>query len=185
MILISLYCYFLLSMKKLFSVILIATAITLCTNAYAQRPDYSDETEQMLMRYKSGRLILGGCKLSDLEVKNLIGEQVYYETYLGARHQRKVGTWLVSAGTFITAIGIGLEAFGLYWGEANFYYSGLAFDSVGMAMMGGGIAYLCIGRGRLKWTASDYNERNVYVRDGDVSLEFGPTTSGVGLSLRF
>ena len=95
-------------MKKLFSVILIATAITLCTNAYAQRPDYSDETEQMLMRYKSGRLILGGCKLSDLEIKNLIGEQVYYETYLGARYQRKVGTWLVSAGTFITAIGIGL-----------------------------------------------------------------------------
>ena len=45
-------------------------------DAYAQRPDYSDETEQMLMRYRSGRLNLGGCNHSDLEVKNLIGEQV-------------------------------------------------------------------------------------------------------------
>lgn len=172
-------------MKKLFSVILIATAITLCTNAYAQRPDYSDETEQMLMRYKSGRLSLGGCKLSDLEVKNIIGEQVYYETYLGARHQRKVGTWLASFGAVVTIGGIVLESHGISWGDPAFYYSGLAVDAVGMAMIGGGIAYLCIGRGRLRWAASDYNERNVYDRDRAVSLEFGPTASGVGLSLRF
>ena len=33
--------------------------------------------------------------------------------------------------------------------------------------------------------AADYNERNVYGRDRSVSLEIGPTTSGMGLSLRF
>ena len=81
-------------MKKLLIAILIA-ALSFCMDAYAQRPDYSDETEQMPMRYRSGRLNLGGCNLSDLEVKNLIGEQVYFETYLGARHQRKLGVWLL------------------------------------------------------------------------------------------
>ncbi|MDD6253957.1 MAG: hypothetical protein PUA96_07930 [Bacteroidales bacterium] len=172
-------------MKKLFSVILIATAITLCTNAFAQRPGYRDETEKMLMRYKSGRLSVGGCKLSDLEVKNLIGEQVYYETYVGARRQRKVGTWLASFGAAITVGGTVLKSHGISWDDPAYYYSGLAVDAVGMAMLGGGIAYLCIGRGRLKWAASDYNERNVYGRDRSISLEFGPTSSGVGLSLRF
>ena len=154
-------------------------------DAYAQRPDYSDETEQMLMRYRSGRLNLGGCNLSDFDVKNLIGEQVYYETYLGARHQRKLGVWLASFGAAVTAGGIVLESYGLAWNDSAPYYSGLAVNAVGMAMLGGGIAYLFISRGRLKWVAADYNERNVYGRDRSVSLEVGPTTSGMGLSLRF
>ena len=171
-------------MKKLFSAILIA-ALSFCMDAYAQRPDYSDETEQMLMRYRSGRLNLGGCNLSDLEAKNLIGEQVYYETYLGARHQRKLGVWLSSFGAAVTAGGIVLESYGLAWYDSAAYYSGLAVNAVGMAMLGGGIAYLFISRGRLKWVAADYNERNVYGRDRSVSLEVGPTTSGMGLSLRF
>ena len=81
-------------------------------DAYAQRPDYSDETEQMLMRYGSGRLNLGGCNLSDLEVKNLIGEQVYYETYLGARQRvnwnRKTEIYSAVETAISNAIGVQL-----------------------------------------------------------------------------
>ena len=60
-------------MKKLFIAILIA-ALSFCMDAYAQRPDYSDETEQMLMRYRSGRLNFGGCNLSDLELQSRLEE---------------------------------------------------------------------------------------------------------------
>ena len=144
-----------------------------------------------------------GRTLSDNELINAIGEDIFEDTVTGARKQYKAGRPLVISG----GIGLGVGLAGIIGGvamvgAANPYQSsdgqvyfddydlaeaGAVVTALGVvaAALGGtaltvGIPLKAIGQSRLNWVENDYNERA-----GGYSLHIGSAPHGVGLTLNF
>ena len=140
--------------------------------------------------------------LSDRELIDAIGVDVFEETVVGARKQYTVGQKLFVSGL----AGLGLGVAGLVGGGAIVAAAGphqkandeIYFDDEDLASVGGvvilfgtittalagtaltvGIPLKAIGQSRLNWVENDYNDRQ------RLSLQVGATPSGVGLALRF
>ena len=142
--------------------------------------------------------------LSDSELIDAVGIDIFEETVIGARKQYNAGRKLVTGG----AIGMGAGLLGTLAGAAliaasgaTYYESGqtryeivdedsaiagavlLAFGISGMAAgscaLSAGIPLKVIGQSRLNWVENDYNEHPVY------TLHVGATPHGVGLALNF
>ena len=123
--------------------------------------------------------------LSEEELRHYIGDEVYYETYHGARQQYLAGSVLMGGGAGIVI------AAAMVQGIVGRNYPNSAYAQranamcllsyiVGTTTMLTGIPFLAIGSGRLKWVASDYN-----ARQAPVSLDLGACPNGIGLCLRF
>jgi hypothetical protein len=130
-----------------------------------------------------------GMVLSPEQIKQIIGNEIYKDTYLGATKQYKAGKTLVAAGAIGFGVGIAtavgcaakynsdeyldtidetLEA-GIYGGYILAVLGGLALDA--------GIPFLIIGKNRLNWIAENYNETK------SVSLRLTGCSAGTGLGL--
>lgn len=146
-----------------------------------------------VMTKKGDYLRLDGRKLHDDEVESIIGSDVYNATYVGARKQIKTANTLLITGA-ASAIG-GLA---LYVYADNKWYDALdshgdtdkyeALCSVGSAILIAGcfcldacIPISIIGSSRMKWIASDYNQRAA----SHASLNVGLQKHGLGLALNF
>lgn len=70
-----------------------------CLGASAQ---WAPET----LTYKRGHLLDGKHKLTDLEVQEIIGSEIFEETYVGARKQYKAGLGLLISGGVTTLTGM-------------------------------------------------------------------------------
>lgn len=143
-----------------------------------------------------------GQLLSDSELVDAIGEDIYQETVVGARKQYTAGRKLLISG--VAGLGVGIA--GLVGGAAIIAAAGphqksnneVYFDDEDKAATGGlvvllgsvatalggtalsaGIPLKVIGQSRLNWVENDYNERHA------ASLHLGVTPNGVGLALRF
>ncbi len=174
----------------------IAAFLSLAQNASAQyrpaqihrdRADFVDEHRRIL---------------SDSELIDAVGVDIYEETVLGARKQYTVGRKLVVSG----AAGLGVGIAGIAGGAAIVASAGphknandqvyfddedkaatgalvMVIGSVATALGGTaltvGIPLKIIGQSRLNWVENDYNDRQ------RISLNVGATPSGVGLALRF
>jgi hypothetical protein len=178
--------------------------VWLLADAYpvsAQIPD-------TLIRQKSNLVDSSGNILSDAEILDLIGEQIYNETYISARKQYKDGhflLWFSAAG-----LAVGLPAmmgggFHLMQGlvepflpqkneeerPQNSDYSvpmyvslicyggGAILSSFSLIALNVGIPLSIIGKKRLDWVVDDYNAGS------SIAYYVGPTPNGVGLVLRF
>ena len=144
-----------------------------------------------------------GMFLSDQELIGLVGEDVFFETVVGARKQYNTGRKLVISG----AAGLGVGVAGMLAGTAMIAAAGptqtsngttyfddeelavggaavLVLGSIATALGGTalsiGIPFKAIGQGRLNWVENDFNDRA-----RGYSLQFGPAPSGLGLTLTF
>lgn len=148
-----------------------------------------------------------GVVLSDQTLIDLVGDDVFYETVVGARKQYNTGRRLIRGGAIgmgagvITALG-GAALFIANTGERRDYETGTwhYYDSdnpgavtgavllaggyvaiiAGSLVLEAGIPFTFIGRSRLNWVENDYNDRA-----RGYSLQVGAAPSGVGLTVRF
>ena len=172
---------------------LVATFLCIAQSANAQYAPSS-------LRRDHGNLVDSrGNILSDAEVLNLVGEQVYNETYVGAKKQYKIGHKLVWGGVAGTVVGLGAMVGGQYLFANNTYWAGndvteqtIHFSDEGKGMaglvlcVGGllmtslssialevGIPFTVIGKKRLDWVGVN------------LTYHVGATPNGVGIALNF
>ena len=150
-----------------------------------------------------------GIALSNQEVRELVGDDVYFDTVVGASKQYRVGGNLIRSGAITLGAGLA-SALG---GAALFVNSGydhrIVYDQyqtrtyrdydesteaaglllitggyiamfVGGALLEAGIPIRIIGQSRLNWVENNYNDYN-----RNVSLHVGAAPHGVGLTLNF
>ena len=144
--------------------------------------------------------------LSDSELIEAVGIDIFEETVIGARKQYNAGRKLLIGGS----IGVGAGLLGALGGTALIVASGATYyDHVsgqaryeiadegaaiagaallalgasamaaGSAALTAGIPLKVIGQSRLNWVENDYNERQGY------ALQVGAAPHGIGLTLRF
>ena len=152
-----------------------------------------------IQRNHADFLTQDGRKLSDVELIDLVGENVFSETVVGARKQFNSGKWLIIGGSIGLAAGelAGLSGIAIlsleptsesdlnydYYrqkaiGRALFYGSCSVFVLGGLALSAG-IPLRIIGRNRLNWVEENYNGHQ------NLSCSFGLTDNGFGLALNF
>ena len=176
---------------------IVAAFLCLAQNASAQ---YAKSIERKGANLVDNR----GNILSDTEVRNLVGEQIFSETYLGAKKQAAIGRKLVSGGIAGSVVGVGAVFGGSYLIAKNSHIEGtgenqkLVYDDkqkaqlgailfAGGAIMAGlsgtalsiGIPFSIVGKSRLNWVADNYNAGS------DITYHIGATPNGVGLALQF
>ena len=161
------------------------------------------------LNYSRGDFSMNGVELDNEQMRLLIGEDIYNQTYRGARKQRAWGKTLSLVGAGVGALGAVAYAVGLSewtvtethtwyedssghtWGDKYYYDEddpnygllvlGVVAIMAGSTMFNIGIPLKIIGNRRLSWIADDYNQRNTY----RAQLHVGATPNGVGLALRF
>lgn len=165
---------------------IVAALLCLTQNANAQ---YAREGADLVN--------VNGVTLSDQDIINLVGNDVFDQTVVGARKQYKAGSGLITGG--IIGIGAGLAgAFltGYKAGKAGYkdmqtamdndgsilamYLGSTAAASLGSAALTGGIVLKVIGKKRLDWVSEEANKVA-----GNVSLNVGATPNGMGIVLNF
>ncbi|MBR2227710.1 MAG: hypothetical protein IJ893_07555 [Bacteroidales bacterium] len=135
--------------------------------------------------------------LSDQDIINLVGNDVFDQTVVGARKQYKAGRGLITGG--IIGIGAGLAGSVLAGVKAAndgyrdfetaveddgavlaMYLGSVAALSLGSAALTAGIPLKIIGKKRLDWVSEEANRVS-----GNVSLNVGATPHGMGIVLNF
>lgn len=152
-------------------------------------------------RHKANLVDAQGVTLSDSEVLNLVGEDIFNETYVGAKKQYIAGRKMliggaigVGAGMLTSIIGFnvaydsayltqsGQEAFRKE-GQAAIgflcYYGGLVAASAALGVLEAGIPLTIIGKKRLDWVAEEGSKAS------NLSFHAGATPNGVGITLSF
>lgn len=134
------------------------------------------------LRWDHGKILRGDKVLSEQEILDAIGNEVYEETYVGALRQRNAGRGLVISGGVVTAVGLGAyigSAYGLTQGNKGFYPLGvlsIGTMAIGSTLLAVGIPLLVIGNKRLHWVVDNANQQPMIIT---------PAPSGVGLCLNF
>ena len=190
-------------MKKLFVIAL--AAVALVASSVVASAQYKPSS---LSRYRAELQDQNGQALSDQDVFQLVGEDVYNETYKGARTQYKAGNALIIVGAATAGVGlvgtIGGAVAVAYGIEKNHipvkpnkqidynnctekgklailgYAGGITLLAAGATCLAVGIPLKVIGTKRLNWIAEDYNNSVV-----SANLSMGFTQNGAGLVLNF
>lgn len=138
-----------------------------------------------------------GVVLSDQDIVNLVGSDVFEQTVIGARKQYKAGKGLVTGGILGISAGlVGAFITGYQAGKAGYndlptaisddgsiaamYLASTAAASLGGAALSGGIILKTIGKKRLDWVSEEANKVS-----GNVSFNVGATPHGMGIVLNF
>ena len=176
---------------------LVAALLCLTQNVYAQY------IPAQIHRDKANFVDNRGMLLSDQELIGLIGEDVFFDTVVGARKQYNAGRKLVISGA--TGLGVGAAAVigGVIMidaaeprekpdGTVYFMDEDLAIAGTLTTVLGGialslggvalsvGIPFKAIGQSRLNWVENEYNDRA-----RGYSLQIGSAPHGMGLTLHF
>lgn len=150
-----------------------------------------------------------GRTLSDQDLIGLVGDEVYFDTVVGARRQYNAGRKLfiggaigmgigltsIIGGAFLIADSGGVERSKYFdsdqvrhdYGDdsgamagAALFIGGYVATIVGGGALTVGLPLSIIGKSRLNWVENDYNNRS-----REASLRFGYAPSGVGVTLQF
>lgn len=153
-------------------------ALLVCLSANAQNP------AGRLFYEGKGDYAINGNRLSEGGLYELLGEDVYYNTYLPSQKMRKIGlpVGIVGAGILGATTAwylIGIDAPWIH--EKTVVITSSIGWTLG-ALAGAGLAFYCIGNSRLKWIAEDYNLRNASY---SAVWQLGPAPHGLGLTLAF
>lgn len=124
------------------------------------------------MKYSMGNFYYNGVIVKDNdEIRALIGEDIFKETYIDAKSQALTGNILIAASIILSSASLFIDNYSIKG-------AGMVISSASLAA---GIPLLCIGTSRLRWIAEDYNERAA----NTAQLTIGPTANGFGLALNF
>ena len=144
-----------------------------------------------------------GVVLSDQELIDLVGEDVFFETVVGARKQFESGSKLtrsgiITAGAGVTGMLVGsvlLATSEMGWdnvrqsvidytgqGTAGIVLigAGCAAAAIGGVLLDVGLPFKIIGQSRLNWVENDYNDRA-----RGYTLHVGAAPHGLGLTVNF
>lgn len=174
---------------------LVAALICLTRNAQAQ---YIPQ----IHRDGAGFVDDRGMHLSNQEIRDLVGEDIYFETVVGAQKQYRAGRKMIIGGAIgagasmaISIIGFNLAYDSAYLKESGqiafrnegeaivgfvCYYGGLAAAGLALSVLEAGIPLQIIGKKRLNWVCDEANKAT-----GNISLHVGATPHGVGIALNF
>lgn len=149
---------------------------------------FAQESVPGIMDVYKGKLCLDGAALSSSQEFDLIGGDIYEETYAGAAKQFKAGKGLTIAGATVTGVGLvgTIAGCATLYQDGSYAMEGFVYFSVGMLVIGdlmlsAGVPLYCIGKSRLSWVADEYN--NKYAHRSHVTL--APASQGIGLALKF
>lgn len=168
-------------MKRVFIILMGIFALGLGQAQAQINPDY--------LSMKKGKFYdENGRVLTDGQMRQIIGNQIFEETYRGATKQFKAGKSLITWGAI--GLGVGAVAAGactaLYqdsYDDALIAgaYGGYALATLGAIALEVGIPLKIIGKSRLNWIADNYNESKT------ISLHVTgcPVAPGLGLALVF
>lgn len=147
------------------------------------------------MEHEKGDLLLNGRKMSDAQIKDVLGIRGY-ETYKSASAQRRSGKTLVTLGWIEFGLGAGLFTLAEIVEEEEVAIPGDILIFASLIELPLGYVLKGVGTGRLNWLADDYNSRSTY--SDNLSIGFAPTLVcapdaagnrtfglGAGLSLHF
>ena len=133
-----------------------------------------------------------GTVYSAADIKEIIGEDIFNETYLGATKQYRAGKSLITWGAVGMGVGLVTATLGyvsvgvsqpyVTWESYALVYSGLIIATLGETALAVGIPLKCIGRSRLNWIAEDYNGKASRVTLNVTGCRNG---YGLGLALNF
>ena len=142
------------------------------------------------IRYRGGDLVDSeGNVIKPEDIRFYIGNQIYEDTYVGARKQLRSGKTLVWIGAPVAVAGIVMMIAlnSMEYDDGEYYdygpYSaGLLVGLAGSTCIDVGIPLLVIGKKRLEWIADDYNGR----LHGSRRQPYISTSSkGFGIALNF
>lgn len=145
------------------------------------RGQYRDTTETSMMSYRKGHLEMQGSRLSNEEVRILVGDD--YAKYCRGRKQRTAGCILTPIGACTLGASIYLSYVGLIttvFGKPAPLYAGIALNVAGGGILASGIATLCGSRSNLRQIASGYNSGKTGTK-----VSFSPAENGIGIAVRF
>lgn len=156
---------------------------------------------QYVQRHKANLVDVNGNILSDTEVIDLVGEEIFHETYVGAKKQYNAGRKMLIGGAIGAGAGLAtsLIGFNLAYDSAYLqengkvafrneteavigfigYYGGVVVAALGLSVLEAGIPLHIIGKKRLDWVAEEGSKAS------NVSFNVGAAPNGVGLTLRF
>lgn len=143
------------------------------------------------IRYRGGNLVDSeGNVIKPEDIRFYIGNQIYEDTYVGARKQLRSGKTLVWIGAPVAVAGIVMMIAGLNsmeYDDGEYYdygpYSaGLLVGLAGSTCIDVGIPLLVIGKKRLEWIADDYNGR---LHGSRRQPYISTSSNGFGIALNF
>ena len=155
---------------------IIAALFYLTQNAYAQ---YARRGANIVDK--------SGVVLSDFQLIDLVGQDIFDQTVIGARKQIKSGNCLLWGGVAGFAFGFAGCVHAVYRmaGYKNdviatpLFLGSATLLSVGGSALSAGIVLRSIGKGRLNWVEDQANSAGGY------SLNVGATPTGMGLYMTF
>lgn len=188
-------------MKK---TLLFALSAVLFTTLFSVRAS-AQYLPRMLEEEKGYLIDENGLKLSDDDVRFVVGDEIYNATYRGARKQFKAGNALIKggvagmiAGSVLSVGSLGMFMAGTMIVDPESYeveqvdarailgvlgvVTGLTVSTAGALALSAGIPLKTIGYKRLDWIADQYNENH---GRRDVAIKLGAGKYGTGLVVTF
>ena len=191
-------------MKKI--IVLVIAAVAFIASSVVANAQYRPST---LNQHSAGFEDENGHTLTDQEVFELIGEDVYNQTYVGATKQYKTGKILTIVGAATTGVGLVgtiagsvATAYAIENGHVTYetkngkrvvkdfankaalaavgFAGGVALLAAGDICLSVGIPLQIIGKKRLNWIADEYNHSNY-----SANIRFGAGQYGTGVVLSF
>ncbi len=191
-------------MKKI--IVLVIAAVAFIASSVVANAQYRPST---LNQHRAGFEDENGHTLTDQEVFQLIGEDVYNQTYVGATKQYKTGKILTIVGAATTGVGLVgtiagsvATAYAIENGHVTYetkngkrvvkdfdnkaalaavgFAGGVALLAAGDICLSVGIPLQIIGKKRLDWIATEYNHSNY-----SANIRFGAGQYGTGVVLSF
>ena len=191
-------------MKKI--IVLVIAAVAFIASSVVANAQYRPST---LNQHRAGLEDENGHTLTDQEVFELIGEDVYNQTYVGATKQYKTGKILTIVGAATTGVGLVgtiagsvATAYAIENGHVTYetkngkrvvkdfdnkaalaavgFAGGVALLAAGDICLSVGIPLQIIGKKRLDWIATEYNHSNY-----SANIRFGAGQYGTGVVLSF
>ena len=191
-------------MKKI--IVLAIAAIAFITSGVTANAQYRPST---LSQHRAGLEDENGHTLTDQEVFQLIGEDVYNQTYVGACKQYKTGKILTIVGAATAGVGLVgtiagsvATAYAIENGHVTYetqngqkvvkgyddkaalavlgFAAGTTLLAAGDICLSVGIPLQVIGKKRLNWIADEYNHSNY-----SANIRFGAGQYGTGVVLSF
>ena len=191
-------------MKKI--IVLVIAAVAFIASGVTANAQYRPST---LSQHRAGLEDENGHALTDQEVFQLIGEDVYNQTYVGATKQYKTGKILTIVGAATTGVGLVgtiagsvATAYAIENGHVTYetkngkrvvkdfdnkaalaavgFAGGVALLAAGDICLSVGIPLQIIGKKRLNWIADEYNHSNY-----SANIRFGAGQYGTGVVLSF
>lgn len=165
---------------------LVAALLCLTQNANAQ---YAREGANLVNQ--------NGVVLSNQDIIDLVGSDVFEQTVVGAQKQYKAGKGLITggiigmgagfAGAFLTGYKAGKSGYNSLEQAVDndssiliMYLGSVAAASLGSVALAAGIPLKIIGNKRLDWVSEEANKAA-----DNVSLNVGATPNGFGIALNF